>query len=322
MIESAGYYPSMRHALITASLFLLAACTSNLQYHDLDASRPAWLADSHTISDVPFFPQDRYQCGPAALATLLTAKGLHVTPEALRPIVYVPERKGSFQPEIMAATRANGFLAYPLAPRLLDLLSEVNAGNLVLVLQNLGLNSLPQWHYAVVKGFDLQREKLILNSGETENYEISLPTFERTWIRADRWALVAVTPGDLPATVNAQDYFSSVVAFEPLNPSNPVLADIYQTGLEEWPQDRNLLMGYGNFLLTVGQYYQAVDVFTTTMNLYPHYGPAHNNIAQALINLGQFEEAEYHVRQALAQDDEFNPTYQRTLETLRRVREQ
>lgn len=46
------------------------------------------------LTNVPFFPQEDYQCGPAALATVLTWSGVNVTPEQLTPQVYIPERWG------------------------------------------------------------------------------------------------------------------------------------------------------------------------------------------------------------------------------------
>ena len=87
----------------------------------------------------PFFPQEEYQCGPAALATALVSAGAQTTPEALVPQVYVPERKGSFQVEMLAAARRHGMVSYALAPKFEDLLREIAAGTPVIVLQNLGI---------------------------------------------------------------------------------------------------------------------------------------------------------------------------------------
>jgi len=53
----------------------------------------------------------------------------------------------------------------------------------VLLLQNLVVKRYPRWHFAVVKGFDLERGRVTLNSGLHEDYEMSLNTFERKWGR-------------------------------------------------------------------------------------------------------------------------------------------
>ena len=71
--------------------------------------------------------------------------------------VYVPARKGSLQIEMLAAARRNGTLAFVIPNRLEALLEELEAGNPVLVLLNLGLSWIPSWHYAVAIGYDLDR---------------------------------------------------------------------------------------------------------------------------------------------------------------------
>lgn len=298
-------------------LLMLAGCSSSLQYRELDANKPAGLAERFVIPDMPFFPQDAYQCGPAALATMLTAQNLTVHPDDLRPLVYVPERQGSFQTEIMAATRTHGMLAYPLQQNLVDLLSEVASGNPVMVLQNLGLASLPQWHYAVVKGYDLERDVLVLNSGEIEDYELAISTFERTWARADYWAMLTVPPGKMPATAQPDRYFLAAVDFQHSNTNFRTISEVYQRGVESWPRHRNLLMGYGNLLLGKQYYADSAEVYSRVIALHPDYGPAHNNLAQALMELHRLEEAEQHVRAAMAIEDEFSAVYANTLREIR-----
>ncbi|MEY4642611.1 MAG: hypothetical protein RLZZ227_2605, partial [Pseudomonadota bacterium] len=185
-------------ATLLALALLLGGCATPPQSASLLKQTAAEFAEPVSLSGIPFFPQERFQCGPAALATVLGASRVAVTPEQLAPLVYVPEREGSFQVELVAAARSFERLAYTLKPDLSALLAEVRNGRPVLVLQNLGLARYPKWHYAVVKGFDLERRKLLLNSGELEDYSVSLDTFERTWARADHWALVVVEPGQLP----------------------------------------------------------------------------------------------------------------------------
>ena len=85
---------------------------------------------------------------------MLNVRGMTVTPGELIPQVYLPAREGSLQAEIVAATCRRGLLAPPVEPALDALLAEIAAGHPVLVLQNLGLNWLPRWHYAVAIGYD------------------------------------------------------------------------------------------------------------------------------------------------------------------------
>ena len=128
---------------------LIAGCATP-QATALLAGPPAGLPPRVELSAVPFYPQEDYQCGPAALATTLVHAGVAVTPEELVSQVYLPARKGSLQAEMLAASRRHGLMAYQLAPRLEDLLREVADGKPVIVLQNLGFGFAPVWHYAEI----------------------------------------------------------------------------------------------------------------------------------------------------------------------------
>jgi len=60
------------------------------------------------------------------------------------------------------------------------------------VLQNLALDWVPMWHYAVVVGYDLAADEIVLRSGRTKRQVMAMPTFERTWKRSRFWAMVTV----------------------------------------------------------------------------------------------------------------------------------
>ena len=64
------------------------------------------------LDDTPFHPQERYQCGPAALTTVLAQSGAGASLEAVVDKVYLPGRQGSLQAELLAATRTEGRLPY------------------------------------------------------------------------------------------------------------------------------------------------------------------------------------------------------------------
>lgn len=299
---------------------LLCSCATPPQSAALLQQTPAGLSDSALISDLPFFPQEDYQCGPAALATMLQASGLAVTPEQLVPLVYVPGRKGSFQIEMTAAARSHGRVAYTLQPQLEALLKEVAAGHPVLILQNLGLQVLPRWHFAVVKGYDLERKHLVLNSGRIENYEVALRTFERTWARSNHWAEVVLPATELPATAQPQAWFSALVALEQTGQAGTAQQG-YEAGLRRWPDDRSLLMGAGNLAYTTGDNAEALALFGRVTDLYPDYAPAHNNLAQLHLEQGEHTQALEHARRAVALGGEFAAVYQQTLDELLEARQ-
>lgn len=293
---SARRFPALAGFFVFAWLSLAGCATPQLT-----ALRGAWPADvpgQAQLSQVPFFAQADYQCGPAALAMVAQSAGVSVTPEQLVEQVYLPGRQGSLQPEMLAATRRQGLVAYPLAPELNALLRELAAGNPVLVFQNLSLPIYPLWHYAVAIGYDRDRSELVLHSGTTERLTMSLATFERTWARGGRWAMLALPTDRLPATATPDAYASAVATLERTHPDAAHAA--YATALKTWPQQRALLLGSGNTAYALGQRNQAAQAYEAAAKADPTFADAWNNLAQVRLELGQQVQASEAIARAVA----------------------
>lgn len=239
--------------------------------------------------ETPFFPDEGHYCGPAALATSLTAAGFPVRPEALIEQVYVPGRQGSLQIEMLAAARRHGAVSMVLPDDLEALLRETAAGHPVVVLQNLGLSWAPSWHYAVVIGYDLAQELIYLRSGPMRRQALSMRTFQYTWDRSGRWAFVSLPPGELPVTVTQAQATQALMAFERIGEPAAAVKS-YRRALDRWPNSASLAMGLGNALYKAGQKSEAGLVFGELALTHPSMA-AYNNLAQVLLELGQLSEA-------------------------------
>ncbi len=265
---------------------------------------------------VPFFPQEAYQCGPAALATVLNSSGLNVTPEALAPQVYLPERQGSLQFELLAAARRHGRVPYVLRPQLEALVTEVASGNPVLVLQNLGVTALPRWHYAVVVGFDLARAEVVLRSGHEHRHITSLRTFEHTWRRGDYWAVVVLPPDELPQTAEELPYLQSVLALEKLKRWQDT-ATAYSKALTRWPKSLGAHMGLGNSRYALGDLHAAEAAFRAATRAHPNAAVAFNNLAQVLADRKRWGEAEAMARRAVEIGGDNADVFRQTLARIK-----
>jgi hypothetical protein len=199
-----------RHlAGVVFSTLMLTACATPPQTRELLADTATTLPPAVELTATPFYPQQQYQCGPAALATVLGAHAVSITPDDLVAAVYVPALQGSLPEEITATARRYRMLAYPLSASLEAVLDEVAHGHPVLVMQNLGTRWFENWHFAVVIGFDLEAREVILRSGTTRRWRTTLATFERTWSRSDYWALVILPAGNIPASASFQTYLQA-----------------------------------------------------------------------------------------------------------------
>lgn len=208
------------------------------------------------VADVPFFPQDSFSCGPAAMAMVLNWSGLDVRPAALEGA-----RAPSADPRKALTDSANryGRLAYPVSGTA-AMLTELAAGHPVLVLQNLGVESQPLWNCVVAIGFDRPQGQVLVHAGDQAGKRMSLRLFERLWSDADQWGLVVLKPGDLPAAAQLPDYVKSAYALERAGRYwEAVLA--YDAALATWPADADSLMGLGSSLYLLGDVLGAADAY-------------------------------------------------------------
>jgi len=285
-----------KNARFIAGVFLcllagfLGGCASLApQTTQLRDTLPPALHEHFELKQVPFFPQTEYQCGPAALATVLSTYGAKVTPEELVPEVYLPARKGSLQVEMLAAARRHGLVSYQLAPRAADLLREVAAGNPVIVLQNLGLVS-DGWHYAVVVGYDYDWGKIYLRSGETERQVMPFFIHEFTWMRSGYWAMVALPPDRIPETADQDRWLAAVAALEHAGDARGARTG-YQAFLKRWPSNANGAIGLANTYHATGELKEAESVLRGAERASPDSVVVLNNLAQTLSDQGRDAEA-------------------------------
>ena len=294
-------------------ILLLGGCATP-QVAALIAQPPPALPERAELRSVPFYPQERYQCGPAALATALVYSGADTSPDALVSQVYLPEREGSLQAEMLAATRRHGRVAYRLAPQLEDVLQEVAAGTPVVVLQNLAFAFVPRWHYAVVVGYDRPREEIVLRSGTTRRLTMTLSNFERTWARSQYWAMVAIAPERLPATASEHSYVAAGVALERV--SADAARRAYATALARWPHNLLARIGSGNLAYAAKDFAVAEAAYRQATRDHPQAADAWNNLAQTLLEVGRKEEALDAAQRAVALGGPRLTQYQTTLKTI------
>ncbi len=270
-------------------------------------STPAGLPVQAERREVPFFPQTRYHCGPAALATALADVGLQADPDQLADAVFLPAREGSLQIEMLGATRRQGAVATKLPGELHALLQEVAAGHAVVVLQNLGLDIAPRWHYAVLVGYDLTTREVILRSGTTERERLPLRTFEYTWARGGHWAFAALPPGRLPATAREADAVEGAIGFERSAPPAQA-ASAYRALLQRWPGNLLAGIGLGNTLVAADDLPAAAQAFDAVAQRHDS-AVAWNNLARIRLSLGDATGARAAAQRALQRAELAEPAF-------------
>ncbi|MGE6662385.1 PA2778 family cysteine peptidase [Pseudomonas sp. NPDC077408] len=270
----------MQRLILLFAVLLLGACARA----PIVPVGVAGLPEQVELDEVPFFPQEDYQCGPAALATMLTQRGIATRPEQLVKRVYLPKRKGSLQVEMVAAARAHDLLVYPLEPRLEAVLTEVAAGNPVLVLQNLAFDRWPQWHFAVVVGYDLATQTLVLRSGTTRRWTGTFRQFERSWAKGKRWAVVTVSPDQLPRTAQETVWLKAANDLEQIGRNGAALK-AYETAAQHWSSGLSWFV-LANARYALGDRNAAEQALRTSVQRDNSFAPAWFNLSQVMAERG------------------------------------
>lgn len=270
-------------AALLASTLFLSACATREPF--IPTNLAAGAHTSVALEATPFFPQTEYQCGPAALATVLGASAVRTTPDALAPLVYLPARRGSLQVEMEAVPRRFGRLSYVLSPNLDSILAELDAGRPVLVLHNYGVPFFPRWHYAVVVGYDAAKDTLTLRSGVTREQVLSARNFMLAWDNGKRWAMVVLRPGETAASAKPTRYLEAAADFERgASPEDARLA--FDAAVRRWPAEPVAWIGRGTAEYRAGDLSAAATDYAAALKADETNVGARNNLAQTLLDLG------------------------------------
>ena len=288
--------PSWQTYLLVGLLFSLWACQTPTQTKRLMAEPPD-IVQQKFIYQVPFYPQQDYFCGPTTLSEVANFYGLEQNPTNIAPDTFIPGLEGSLQIEMVSATRQLGMVAYAERANMNQLLSLVAEDIPIIVLQNNSIALFPQWHYALVIGYDLEAAEVILHTGVTEAHRLNFSTFERTWQRANYWML-AMLPSDKAS--EHLDPFIYTKACQDLLSTKQQETGIaaLKTAIKQWP-------GYWLPYFLLGNYYYSIHAELAAEWFAKGFAVGHqeaaylNNYAMLLSELACHEQAVKLINDAL-----------------------
>lgn len=267
-----------------AFLFLIAllgsGCASSTKQSDvLLKERRHAFKDSARIENVPFIDQDIGQCGPATLTMAMKWAGKPVDVEEIAKQVYTPKMKGSFQTDMITTARRQGLMAIPIEG-MTNLFTEIDKDHPVIVFENLALTWLPQWHYAIVFGYDLDKETVLMHSGPEKNKNWDIRKFERSWKLADYWGLVVLPPDELSATASELEHSRAAAGLEQVGHREEA-AIAYRTILSKWPTSLSALVGMGGYEYEQNRFTKSVGYLRRATQAHPDAAAAWHNLAIA-----------------------------------------
>ena len=170
---------------------ILIGCTTGRFLVEDPPDKVAVPDSNHIV--VPFFPQEKNQCGPASLASILQFYGIETTPDEISNEIYLPRIKGTLNIDLVFYARSKGMNAEAYHGDMADLKKRISEERPLLLFLNLGLKVFPAGHYIVVTGFDDKDKIIYAHSGSASDKPIRYSEFIRAWERGDFWTLL-VTP--------------------------------------------------------------------------------------------------------------------------------
>jgi predicted double-glycine peptidase len=143
------------------------------------------------IQNVPFHPQEEFQCGPASLAGVLNHWSINVSPEEIASEIYSKSAKGTLNIDMVLYVEKRGLKARQYRGSLEDVKSKIDAGYPLIVLVDEGFLVYQKNHFMVVIGY--RGEGILANSGRGQHKFIPVKDFLRSWERTKFWTLL-ITP--------------------------------------------------------------------------------------------------------------------------------
>ncbi len=146
---------------------------------------PVASSQGRILDEVPFYPQqERYDCGPAALASLLARRNPDVSLERIRAATYTPALQGSLLPDLENYARSLGYATRSGRGDLTLLRQAIDADIPVLIPLEMGRWLVRQPHYVVVLGY--VGDDWIVHTGQRAGMTLSASELDRRWQKLNR----------------------------------------------------------------------------------------------------------------------------------------
>ncbi|MDD2050979.1 peptidase C39 family protein [Pseudomonas putida] len=194
---------SRRWWLAGACVLGLAGCAGRV------APEVQKLPERVELNGVAVFRGEAYQSGPVALASMLSQQGVAITPGLLDKPLRLPGAEAQLEQNMQGLAREYGLMVYPLDRQLSALLTQVAAGYPVMVRFTEGSAFWSGPRYAVLSGYNRTKQTVLLRSGMNRHLLMDFSSFESSWKDAGGWAVLVLSPRQLPARVDSQRWLKA-----------------------------------------------------------------------------------------------------------------
>jgi ABC-type bacteriocin/lantibiotic exporter with double-glycine peptidase domain len=170
-----------RGRLLIVFLLVLSACS----HHE---TRPL----SGHIIDVPFYPQEKDQCGPAALASVLAYWQGDESPAEIASTIFSKSAGGVLGIDLENYAAGKGYRTRQYSGGLPDLMANIDSGHPLIILVDTGIWVVQGHHFMTVVGYD--DSAVFAHSGREKWKRIENDELISQWRKTDFWTLLILPP--------------------------------------------------------------------------------------------------------------------------------
>jgi ABC-type bacteriocin/lantibiotic exporter with double-glycine peptidase domain len=148
-------------------------------------------AKGRFIPNVPFFPQEIYQCGPACLSEVFHYWGKKISPEEIASEIYSKSAKGTLTLDMVLFPERNGFTAKQFKGDIGAIQKNIDEGYPLVIMVDLGFSFYKKNHFLVIFGYN--EDGFYAHTGKEESKFLPIKSFLKTWEKTNFWTLL-ITP--------------------------------------------------------------------------------------------------------------------------------
>jgi predicted double-glycine peptidase len=140
------------------------------------------------IENMPFYPQESYQCGPSSLAGVLNYWSVHVMPDDVAREIFTATARGTLTLDMLLYVKKKGLNAEQYRGSIEDIKRNISSGYPVIVLVDYGGALYQMNHFMVVVGYN--EHGILANSGVDKEKFILEKDFLKIWEKTNYWMLL------------------------------------------------------------------------------------------------------------------------------------
>jgi len=268
----------------------LSGCATSFTHR---VNPPAILESRETLylKDVPAVDQRAYQCGPAALESVIRYWGGNADADSIGEGIYKPGSRGVLNFSLAQYAKTEGFWSEIHEERAGDGLKNwLRRGVPPIVMLDSGVLWARAYHFVVLKGFDDHQGIFYANTGVPETQAIEYKEFERRWKKAGYWSLIISPPEKVDWDLSEAQSVELALIFE--KNGDLIQAERWlESALKMNPESVPAKFNLANIYLKSKRFGQATLIYQGLLKSNPGRSEISNNLAWVYYEEGLYQDA-------------------------------